>query len=521
MEQERFLTKTGDTFKALGVKVNGFLSDLDYSARNTWNDNEVAEKMRSFWEMLADWAKNVWETIKKGLRAVGDGFVWLGHKIVQIGGKVVEGLKIAGLAIYNGIKNFTTFIGKKLADAFNWLKENLPKLGKKIKEGFTTFVENIKKFFAGIAKKTGAFFSKVGNKIKEFSSKFVSSMKTLKKKMSEKWASVCPKIKNFFSKAKAKIVAGVACVVAGVKYGASKFKNFVVGVKDKIAGKFSAMKEKSRKRKEERALQKQEKQAKKELEKEEKLEKLETVNEDINDIQEYWEAVRSNLQRSELNETLSKAIDVDQFVKLGDNIFKKNADIIAQNTDKFNNFEECLAYISEKKPKYKEDCLNIMDMMDKLNSELNSNTFTLSEKEQIQEFLDEIRVDEFGYGFGLDEFVRQELEDTVLEENERNEVVEKADSIEESELVDENENVDLSDIDAEVVDIDTTKKSENIDPVLNEEMEGKDTFGKNNITVIVNNIYPQINIKVDVHNEFNDEFFLSVEEITSEKDASL
>ena len=129
-------------------------------------------------------------------------------------------------------------------------------------------------------------------------------------------------------------------------------------------------------------------------------------------VEDYWEIIKTQMERTKNFEALSKSFYVNKFMDTMDKIIGKTSSFIATyENDMFDNFEECLAIIPNYYPALKEDVLIVFDMLDKLSSDLKTdNVFSFEDKKNIQKFLDDYGVDYFGYGFGLDEFAKQKLE---------------------------------------------------------------------------------------------------------------
>lgn len=123
------------------------------------------------------------------------------------------------------------------------------------------------------------------------------------------------------------------------------------------------------------------------------------------DLLSYWEFIKFQMNRAKYHISLDKSFDVENFTNTMDKIIYTTKNFINKNADKFETFEECLAYIPVKYPQLKEDVLIAFDALDKLSSDLKIGESPLSQadRENIAEFLKTINVENIKYGFDLDD----------------------------------------------------------------------------------------------------------------------
>ena len=252
MESEGILNKSGDVLSQIGNRINEFFSDLRYSISNFWQEHEIAEKLREFWNKISEWAKNGLNALKNGLHAMANGFVSLGNKLKKIGGKVFDSLKSGASQIMNNVKNFTAFLGQRIVAGVEWFKENFSNLRTVVKEKLKLAFENTKKFIYNVGQKSRDFFANISTKVKQFSTNFVVKMKEFKKNAGKKWKEFSAKIKDVFENSKAKIIAGTAVVATADKSGLDKFKDNFAKMKENVANKLKDFKAKFTENAEER-----------------------------------------------------------------------------------------------------------------------------------------------------------------------------------------------------------------------------------------------------------------------------
>lgn len=417
------------------------------------------ENMKEFgaiaWENMKDFGVIIWDKTKEFANFIGDKLVkgaeWAKETLPKIGAKLNESFNIAVektkefvTHMAPKVKEFCVGIGDSIREFSAHCASRISEFKNIVAEKWADAAPKLKEFFSNAKVKVVAGVAMVGAGVKVLGSKFGTMIQTFKEGLTNRFE----KAKEAFAEkrsakvlAKKKELAGfVSSLPSPTMDNPQNFigkdgkkqveENLIEALADPFADSAENEQEKSLEMVEEIVEADQNEEEVFEEEETKESDDDENEEEEIEEelgAKDIWKLMKFDLSRSKFRNAFSKVMDLEKFTKNMDKIVGGCSKILDE-VDEFDNLESCLAYISYKKPQYKDAVLEVYEEMDKMSTALETNEIDFKSKKGIYQFFEKYQdvFDVFEIGFGLDESLQNFISKFEEEEIEKVEAKEES-----------------------------------------------------------------------------------------------